>query len=135
MQLHVQCTLKKIHSKICSVQARHLSSLIVLFLVVFVWFMVFNATINNISVLLWQSVILVVETGVPAENERPFTNHWQTLSHNVVSSTPCQPWTRFEITTLVVIGTVYTGSCKSIYHTIYCYMCKYIVQIKYEFFE
>jgi hypothetical protein len=33
-----------------------------------VWFMVFNATINNISVLLWQSVLLVEETGVPGEN-------------------------------------------------------------------
>jgi hypothetical protein len=28
------------------------------------------------------------------------------------------PWTGFELTTLVVIGTDYTGSCKSNYHTI-----------------
>ena len=28
------------------------------------WFMVFNATFNNISVILWQSVLLVEETGV-----------------------------------------------------------------------
>jgi hypothetical protein len=34
--------------------------------------MVFNATYNNISVILWQSVL----------------SHCQTLSHNVVSSTP-----------------------------------------------
>jgi hypothetical protein len=33
-----------------------------------VWFMVFNATFNNISVILWQSVLLVEETGVPGEN-------------------------------------------------------------------
>jgi hypothetical protein len=32
---------------------------------VFVWFMVINATFNNISVILWQSVLLVEETGVP----------------------------------------------------------------------
>jgi len=38
--------------------------------------MVFNATFNNISVILWQSVLLVNETGVPREN------------HKVLSSTP-----------------------------------------------
>jgi hypothetical protein len=31
------------------------------------WFMVFNATLNNISVILWQSVLLVEETAVPGE--------------------------------------------------------------------
>ena len=50
--------------------------------------MVFNATVNNISVILWQSVLLVEETGVPRENHWPVASHWQTLSHNVVSSTP-----------------------------------------------
>jgi hypothetical protein len=25
------------------------------------------------------------ETGVPGENQRPVTSHWQTLSHNVVN--------------------------------------------------
>jgi len=34
-----------------------------------VGFMVFNATFNNISVISWRSVILVVETGVPVEND------------------------------------------------------------------
>jgi len=32
-----------------------------------VWFMVFNATFNNISVMSWRSVLLVEETGVPRE--------------------------------------------------------------------
>jgi hypothetical protein len=50
--------------------------------------MVFNATFNNISVILCQSVLLVEETGVPKENHRPVISHWQTLSHNVLSSTP-----------------------------------------------
>jgi hypothetical protein len=49
--------------------------------------MVFNATFNNISVILWQSVLLVEETGVPVENHRPVASHRQTLSHDVVSST------------------------------------------------
>jgi hypothetical protein len=31
---------------------------------------------------------LVEETGVPGENHRPVASHRQTLSHNVVSSTP-----------------------------------------------
>jgi len=30
--------------------------------------MVFNATFNNISVILWRSVLLVEETGLPTEN-------------------------------------------------------------------
>jgi hypothetical protein len=30
--------------------------------------MVFNATFNNISVISWQSVLLVEENGVPGEN-------------------------------------------------------------------
>jgi len=46
--------------------------------------MVFNATFNNISVILWQSVLLVEETGGLWENHRPVWSHWQTLSHNVV---------------------------------------------------
>ena len=49
---------------------------------------VFKSTFNNISVISWRSVLLVQETGVPRENRRPTANHWQTLSHNVVSSTP-----------------------------------------------
>jgi hypothetical protein len=36
--------------------------------------MVFNATFNNISVILWGSVLLVEETGVPGQNHRPVTD-------------------------------------------------------------
>jgi len=50
--------------------------------------MVFNATFNNISAILWWSVLLVEETGVPGEYHRPAASHLQTLSHNVVLSTP-----------------------------------------------
>jgi hypothetical protein len=50
--------------------------------------MLFNATFNNISVRSWWSVLLVEETGVHRENQRPPASNWQTLSHNVVSSTP-----------------------------------------------
>ena len=78
--------------------------------------MVFNATINNISAILWWSVLLVDETGVPGENHRPATSQWRTWSHNVVFNTH-RP-VGFELITLVVIGTDCTGSCKSNYHTI-----------------
>jgi len=51
--------------------------------------MVFNVTFNNISVISWQSVLLVEDTGVLGENHRPAAaSHLQTFSHNVVSSTP-----------------------------------------------
>ena len=49
-----------------------------------VWFMVLNATFNNISVISWRSVWLVEETGLPGKNHRPVASHWQTVSHNVV---------------------------------------------------
>jgi hypothetical protein len=49
---------------------------------------VFNDTFNNISVILWQSVLLGEETGIPGENHRPAASHWQALSHNVASSAP-----------------------------------------------
>jgi hypothetical protein len=51
--------------------------------------MVFNTTFNNISVISWQSFLLVEETSVPRENHRAIKSHYQTLSHNVVSRTPC----------------------------------------------
>jgi hypothetical protein len=43
--------------------------------------MVFNATFNNMSVLLME------ETGGHGENHQPVASHWQTLSHNVVHLT------------------------------------------------
>ena len=46
---------------------------------------VFNAIFNNISVISLRSVLLVKET-VSGENHKPASSHWQTLSHNVVSS-------------------------------------------------
>jgi len=48
---------------------------------------VFNATFNNISVISGRAALSVEETGVHGQNHRPASSHWQTLSHNVVSST------------------------------------------------
>jgi hypothetical protein len=44
--------------------------------------------LNNSSDISWWSVLFVEETGVPVKNHRPFVSHWDTLSHNVVLSTP-----------------------------------------------
>jgi hypothetical protein len=52
----------------------------------------------------------------PGEDHRHVASQWQTLSHNVVSSTHDQMG--FELTALVLIGTDCIGSCKSNYHTI-----------------
>ena len=78
--------------------------------------MMFNATFNNISAISWWSVLLREETGVPGENHRPVASHWQTWSHNVVSSTPCLSGIRthnFSSDRHWVIV-----SCKSNYQTI-----------------
>ena len=49
-----------------------------------------NDTFHNISVISWRSVLLVraVENHLHLLHYVPVANHWQTLSHNVVLSTP-----------------------------------------------
>ena len=49
------------------------------------WFMMFNATFNNISVISWRSVLLVEEAEVPGENHRHVADK---LYHIMLSSTP-----------------------------------------------
>ena len=41
--------------------------------------MVFNATFDNISNISWRLVLLVEETSVPGENNRPAASHSQTF--------------------------------------------------------
>jgi hypothetical protein len=67
-----------------------------------VGFMVFNATFNNISVISWRSVLLVSQVTDKLDHIMLYTS----------------PWSRFELTISVVIGTDRIGSCKSNYHTI-----------------
>ena len=73
--------------------------------------MVFSTTFKNISVISWQSVLLLEESG---GNHRPVPSHCQTWSHNVVSSTP-RMW--FEFTKLVFINTYCIGIYKPNFHT------------------
>jgi hypothetical protein len=76
-----------------------------------VGFMVFNATFNYISAISWWSV--------PRRKPPRF------ITQCCIEYT--SPWRGFELTTLVVIGTDCTCSCKSNYHTITTTTAPYIV--------
>ena len=88
----------------------------------YVWlrfrFMVFNATFNNISVIAWWLDLLVEETEPDYQQKTTdFPLITDKLYHKMLYRVYLA-WTRFELTTLVVIGTDCTSSCKSNYHTI-----------------
>ena len=83
------------------------------------WFMVLNATFNNISAISWWSVLLVEETGVPGENHQPIASQCHiNVTYCCIEYTSL--WKGFEFTTLVVIGTDCTGSCNSNAICLYC---------------
>ena len=73
------------------------------------WFMVFNTTFNNISDIMAVSFI-------GGENHWPVASHWPI--YDIMLYRIHLAWVRFELTTLVVIGTDCTGSWKANYHTI-----------------
>ena len=74
----------------------------------------FNVTFNNISVISWQSVLLVEETG-GAEKTTDLRQVTDKLYHITLYTSP---WSGFELTTSVLICTDCICSCKSNYHTI-----------------
>ena len=86
--------------------------------------MVFNATFNNISVISWQSVLLVEETG---ENHIPVASHLQTLSHNVASSTPCLSVIRTKTLGNIMENIFTTWYDKT--HTLFSNIGKYMYSI------
>ena len=70
-----------------------------------------SAIFNNISVISWRSVLLVKD----AEKTTDFSQVTDKLYRIMLYASP---WSRFELTTAVVIGTDCIGSCKSNYLTI-----------------
>ena len=71
----------------------------------FVCLMVFNATFNNISVISWRSVLLMEEAEGPRENHWPDWVKLQVTDKLYLIMLYTSPWSRFELTTSVVIGT------------------------------
>jgi hypothetical protein len=76
--------------------------------------MVFNATFTNISAILWRAALLVEETGVPGENHRPATSHWQSQTKNNLLFFPCNDqWTSYAyiwIHWIPYLGTIWIGN-------------------------
>jgi hypothetical protein len=82
--------------------------------VLFICLMEFNYIFNNISVISWRSV-LFVEAAVLSRRNNHLSQVTDKLYHIILYTSP---WSRFDITTSVVIGTDCIDNCKSNYHAV-----------------
>ena len=77
-------TLKKQHTRSLSI---HILKLIYSFFTREVWIDI-SLSYKEVRVMVPWWLVLLEETGVAGENNRPFASLWQTVSLNVVSNTP-----------------------------------------------
>jgi hypothetical protein len=80
--------------------------------------MVFSATFNNISVINIVAVSFIGGGNRSARRKPPTRRKSLTIFIIYCCIEYTSPSTGFELTTIVVIGTDFTVSCKSNYHTI-----------------
>jgi hypothetical protein len=76
---------------------------------------------------------------IPSEENfyrSPFSSHWQTLSHNVVSGTPCHEWDQIKLFQLsrILTGVIKCWSINYNYslHNLDFWLSKYIIYDKKE---
>jgi hypothetical protein len=53
-----------------------INSLLFIFRLAWFGFLVFNATVSNISAISWRPVLVVEEAEVHGENHRPWASNW-----------------------------------------------------------
>jgi len=81
--------------------------------------MVFNATFNNILVILWRSVLLVKETRVPGENDRSVGSHGQTTGRWFSPVSCCPKKNKLDIHYLHILNMSGKINSKSLFETVF----------------